>query len=212
MAIPGSVYKAKPVTGGTIITPLADDNRVFKVTGGQFSRRPITIDNITGPSDSGNYTGCEGNYIYRAVVRGVYVEGIADLTGVTYTHSSKTLSKTDGFPTTVYSPGHYIYVSGGTDATAGWYEIATNADDDTVTLVTAPGTGDQTDFTVNSANKLDGYSRGPVQLYVGNGESWTGTAIIEDLTANSDYTGGASIPAVLALRFTGAVTSATQAS
>ncbi|MEM6260214.1 MAG: hypothetical protein AAGI37_18210 [Planctomycetota bacterium] len=202
----GNPYKAQPVSGGTIVTPLGQDTRVFKVTGGQARRRLITKSNITGPSDGGSTTFCEGNYVYVARLRGVYVEGIADLSGVSYTHSSITLSLTGGFPTAVYEPGMFIYVSGGTNATAGWYEIATNPDNDTVTLTTAPGTGDQSDFAVNSANKLDGYSRGLLQISMGNGEQWAGTAILDDVGVSFDYTGGASLPTVLDCTYSGPVT------
>lgn len=206
MVQPGAIYKA---VGGALVTPYGESGVVFRVKRGQGSKTPTKTSDVSGPADLGNPVYSVGNYRYSATLIGELVEGTADLTGVTYTNATKTLSKTDAFSDVAV--GQYLYVSGGTGATAGWYKIATNADDNTVTLETAPGTGDQVDFTLNGVNNTNVPFTAPCVLPFGNGEVWSGTVLIQSISSIADWENPDRIGMVLGVLFTGAVTVTTGA-
>lgn len=74
------------------------------------------------------------------------------LTGVTYTHSSTTLTKTGAFAGITWAEGDAIYVDGGTNIVVGWYEVDHDNgsnDDDNVVLLSAAGTTDNADTTTD---------------------------------------------------------------
>lgn len=201
MSQTGAPYQG---VGGTLITPYGDNGIVCLIKKSVGQKSPTTTMDVSGPSDLGSPAFTVGNYRYSATFIGELVEGTANLTGVTYTHATKTLSKTDAFK--YVAVGQYLYVSGGTNATAGWYEIATNADDNTVTLATAPGTGDQSDFTLNGINTTAAPESGPCTIPFGNGERWSGTALIQGINPISDWKNPDGVGVVVSLLFTGAVT------
>jgi hypothetical protein len=61
------------------------------------------------------------------------------ITGGTWTAAAKTLVKTGAFIDYTWNAGESIYVTAGTAATAGWYEIASRDSDDQITLTTSIG-------------------------------------------------------------------------
>lgn len=67
--------------------------------------------------------------------------------GATYTHAAKTINDTSAFTGYTWTAGDQLNVTGGTNITVGWYEIASKDSNDQVTLVDAPGTGDNADTT-----------------------------------------------------------------
>lgn len=205
MAQKGAPFR---VAGGTLITPYGHSGNVIRVLRGRASKTPKGTIDTSGPSDGGDPTFSNGNYVYRASFMGQYTEAATAVTGVAYTHATKTLSKTGAFSDVAV--GETIYVSGGTGATVGWYEIATNADDDTVTLVTAPGSGDQSDFAINGVTTLAGTDTGPCTLQIGSGETWDGTVLITAINPVVN-TGQLNVDVVVSVLFTGAVTVTTGA-
>ncbi len=72
------------------------------------------------------------------------------LSGVTYNHAGKTLTKTGAFASYSHEDGDEIYVLSGTGAVPGWYAIASKDSADQITLTTAPGVSNQTDFATAS--------------------------------------------------------------
>lgn len=83
----------------------------------------------------------DDNKLYEAV-------GFTTLTAVTWTASSKTLTKTNGFSDYTYAPGNYINVTGGTGVTPGIYKIASKTDDSNIILESSIGS-DASDVTTN---------------------------------------------------------------
>lgn len=186
------------------MVPLYGSNgHPVKITGGRVVKQVLRMDNTTGPGDDGAVAFCYGNYAYYFNLTGHHTAGI-EAADVDYTHSSKTLSKTGAFANVTV--GDQLYISGGTNATVGLYTIATNADDDTVTLVTAPGTGDQSDFVLDGGPTLDDVVQGTVTIQLGTGQQITGTGVMEAVTAEAEWGTGGVIPVQLRGRFTGAVT------
>lgn len=59
----------------------------------------------------------------------------------TFTHSTKTLTKTSGFSTYTFRSGDYVEVSAGTGATLGRYYIASKTSNDAIVLTTSIGSG-----------------------------------------------------------------------
>lgn len=206
MAQVGAPYR---VVDGTLFLPFGNNGMVARITRGTATKSASKVMDTSGPSTTGNMTFLPGNYTYRATVRGTLTEGKEESTGVTYTHATKTLSKTGAFADVVV--GESVYVASGTNATAGWYEIDTNADDDTVTLVTAPGTGDQTDFVVYGITTLSTIDTGTATIQMGNGETWSGTVWMPDRQLAFNQEDSANIDIVVSLLFTGAVTITTGA-
>lgn len=104
------------------------------------------------PTNSGTHTvTCEG--INRPEA---YIGTAGDLSArtFTYTNATATLSDTGAFAGWTQGGGsagtqELCYITGGTNATPGWYTVATRPDDDTITLDHQPGTGDETDFTIS---------------------------------------------------------------
>jgi hypothetical protein len=197
----GSPYNA---VGGNMVPLYGSQGHPIFITGGSLTKSAMKIDEITGPGDEGSVKWCEGNYRYDFTLRGYHAAGI-EASSVAYTHSTKTLVKAGAFASVTV--GDQLYVSGGTNATPGLYEIATNADDDTVTLVTAPGTGDQTDFVLDGGPTLDDVVRGTVTIQLGNGQQATGTGIMEAVSGSAMWVGGGGIiPVQLRGRFNGTPT------
>lgn len=61
--------------GGTVTFP---NDTVFKVVRGTGSKRALTVENTTGPGDSGNVEYCTGNYTYSAQLSGFYQSNSTD--------------------------------------------------------------------------------------------------------------------------------------
>lgn len=197
----GSPYK---VVGGTVTVVQGSQGHPIFITSGSVRKAAMRIDEITGPGDEGVPKFCAGNYAHFFRVRGHHASGV-EATGVTYTHATKTLSSSGSFASVTV--GDRLYISGGTNATAGLYVIATKADDDTVTLTTAPGVDNQTDFAISGGPTLGDIVEGPTTLQLGNGQQVTGSGLMEALSASAQWTGGGGImPVELRGRFTGAVT------
>jgi hypothetical protein len=196
----GSPYKA---VGGTVVPLYGTNGHPIFITGGTVTKTPLVTDNITGPGDNGASKFCNGNYRYDFALRGYHAAGV-EATGVSYTHSSTTLSKTGAFASV--NVGDQLYISSGTNATPGLYTIATNADDDTVTLSTAPGTGDQTDFVLDGGPTLDDVVEATTTIQIGNGQQITGTGLMQVVQARADWSGGGIMPVQLRGVYTGAVT------
>lgn len=205
MAQAGAPYR---VVGGTLLTPFGSNGNVIRVLRGRASKTPVSTADTSGPSTGGNPTFSNGNYVYRASLMGQYTEAPTAITGVSYTHATKTLSKTGAFASVAV--GESIYVSGGTGATAGFYVIATNADANTITLETAPGTGDQSDFAINGITTLAGVDSGPCVIQIGSGEKWSGTVLVTGVTPTANY-GDLNVDVIVNVLFTGAVTVTTGA-
>lgn len=207
MAQPGAIHQA---VGGSLVTPFGDNGIVVTIKRGIGVVTPTEVLNVSGPADGGDPVFTSGNNVFSVQLIGESREGTANVTAVTYTHATKTLSKADAFK--FVNVGQYIYVSGGTNATAGWYKIATNADDNTVTLETAPGTGNQTDFTLNGLNTVAGPpNKGPCTIQFGNGETWTGTILMTQRRIISDWDNPQTIGLFISGTFTGSKTITTSA-
>lgn len=206
MAQPGAIYRA---VGGALITPFGDNGIVFKVRRGTGTIAATKTIDVSGPSDLGNPTFTDGNAAYSVSLVGEYVEGDANKTGVSYTASTKTLSKTDAFK--YANVGQWVYISGGTGSTPGWYQIATKADDNTVTLVESPGASNQTNYTINGFNITSTPSKGPCTVQFGNGETWTGTLLVTSRRLIVDWDNPEAIGMFVSGVFTGPVTKTTGA-
>lgn len=70
-----------------------------------------------------------------------------DITGGSWTTATKTLTKAGAFASFTLESDDQIYVTGGTNVTAGWYTIATRVDDDSITL--------EDEITTGSTNETD---------------------------------------------------------
>lgn len=72
-----------------------------------------------------------------------------DITGGAWTTATKTLTKTGAFASYTFNndEDEQIYVTGGTNVTAGWYTIASRVSDDAITL--------STEITTGSTNEVD---------------------------------------------------------
>lgn len=102
-----------------------------------------------------------GNNTYGNFARAT----VASFTGATFTFSTKTLTKTGAFTKYVHAAGRYIYITGGTGVTVGWYEIASRVSDDAVTLVSAiTAGGDPTNVTATGP-VTDGFFGVPLESY-----------------------------------------------
>lgn len=67
--------------------------------------------------------------------------------GVTYTHATRTLSLGGGFGGFTPHEGEFIQITSGTGATVGFYAVL-SVTATTIVLASAPGTADQTNYTV----------------------------------------------------------------
>lgn len=65
--------------------------------------------------------------------------GPLDITGATWTESTKTITKTAGFASYTFAKGDILNVTGGTGATAGRYTIASRTSDDAIVLSASIG-------------------------------------------------------------------------
>lgn len=72
------------------------------------------------------------------------------ISGGAYTAATKTLTKTGAFSSYVYQTGDRVYISGGTNMTAGLYTIASRVSDDAITLETAAGSANSINVTTSS--------------------------------------------------------------
>lgn len=74
-----------------------------------------------------------------------------NISGGSYTSSTKTLTKTGAFSGYTHGTSSpYVYISGGTNMTAGLYTIASKVDNNSVTLTTSAGTGDSLNVTTSN--------------------------------------------------------------
>ena len=196
-----SPYK---VVGGTVIPMQGSQGHPIFITGGSVRKVPVRTDPITGPGDNGAVKFCNGNYATYFNLTGYHAAGI-EATGVAYTHSSKTLVSAGAFASVTV--GDRLYVSGGTNAVVGLHEIATNADDDTVTLVTAAGTGNQADFVLDGGPTLDDITEGTTTIQLGTGQQVTGMGLMQAISVGQiEWHGGGIIPVQLRGVYTGGVT------
>lgn len=192
------------VVDGTLFLPFGNNGMVARISRGTARKSASNVRDVSGPATTGNMVFSLGNYRYDATVRGTLTEGKKEYAGVTYTHATKTLSKTGAFADVAV--GESVYVDSGTNVTQGWYEIATNADDDTVTLVTAPGAANASDFVIYGITTLTSIDTGTATLQMGNGETWSGTVWMPERQLAFNEEDPSKIDVVVALLFTGAVT------
>jgi hypothetical protein len=66
-------------------------------------------------------------------------EGEIVVSGGTWTESTNTLNKTAAFASYTFAGGDMIYITGGTGAATGWYEIESKTDDDNIVLCRSIG-------------------------------------------------------------------------
>jgi hypothetical protein len=81
------------------------------------------------------------------------LRGTIELSGATYTHATRTLTKTGAFATYTYLAGDLLEPTGGTGVTLAAAEIESRTDNDSVVLV-APGLGAAADLQTDIAGIL----------------------------------------------------------
>lgn len=89
-------------------------------------------------------------------------------TGATYTTATRTLAKTGAF--TNVSPGDFVNITGGTGATAGYYQIESKIDNDTVIITASAGGSNQVNYTFDGVGKvafcvIDMQQRAPTDMH-----------------------------------------------
>lgn len=108
-----------------------------------------------GPVDMRRIVDYAGEYLVAAHEwkwtngRPAHLETRAKLdaqTSVTWTASTKRVTKTGAFASYTFVDGDEMRITGGTDATTGRYKIIQKANDNSVVLATQPGSTDQTDY------------------------------------------------------------------
>jgi len=73
-------------------------------------------------------------------------------TSVAWTDATKTITKAGAFADYTFESGDMLYIASGTHVTAGWYEIASKTDDDSIVMVDAIAspTGDESDWAITA--------------------------------------------------------------
>ncbi len=129
--------------------------------------------------------------------------GDVTLTGVSYTHSTFTITKTGAFATYTWRRKDRVYITGGTDVTPGYYEVASKVSNDAIRLFAAPaGTnGNETDWTLGGIGYQYGIAFDSNTLGIARAIETHDQVMLHGLTAfnrrTNDYDFGSASPVLI---------------